>query len=97
MYEERDFMQGLNGLKYFSTIVAIATRTAFSLNRGIGWRIIAGIASAIAMIFGTYWDLVIDWGLLQRNSKNSWLRDKLLVPHNSIYFGAMVSRQNSQS
>ncbi|KAM7487467.1 hypothetical protein LguiB_024951 [Lonicera macranthoides] len=90
LYEEKDFMQGLNGLKYFSTIVAIATRTAFSLNRGIGWRIIAGIASAIAMIFGTYWDLVIDWGLLQRNSKNRWLRDKLLVPHNSIYFGAMV-------
>ncbi|KAH7857419.1 hypothetical protein Vadar_012502 [Vaccinium darrowii] len=83
-------MQGLNGLKYFSTIVAVCMRTAYTLNRGNTWRILAWIASVIAAIFGTYWDLVIDWGLLQKNSKNRWLRDKLLVPHKSVYFAAMV-------
>ncbi|KAE8727897.1 Phosphate transporter PHO1-like protein 3 [Hibiscus syriacus] len=29
-------------------------------------------------------------GLLKRHSKNRWLRDKLLIPNKSIYFGAMI-------
>ncbi|CAL5396471.1 unnamed protein product [Camellia sinensis] len=89
-YEEKDDMQGLNGLKYFITIVALCMRTAYSLNKGLSWNILAWIASAIAAVFSTYWDLVFDWGLLQKKSKNRWLRDKLLVPHKSVYFAAMV-------
>ncbi|GMP58684.1 hypothetical protein CsSME_00022267 [Camellia sinensis var. sinensis] len=89
-YEEKDGMQGLNGLKYFITIVALCMRTAYSLNKGLSWNILAWIASAIAAVFSTYWDLVFDWGLLQKKSKNRWLRDKLLVPHKSVYFAAMV-------
>ncbi|THG06174.1 hypothetical protein TEA_014180 [Camellia sinensis var. sinensis] len=83
-------MQGINALKYFSTIIAVTMRTAYELKQGIGWKTIAFISSLNAAIFGTYWDLVIDWGLLQKNSKNRWLRDKLLVPHNSVYFVAMI-------
>ncbi|CAK9186138.1 unnamed protein product [Ilex paraguariensis] len=90
LYEERDPMQGYNGLKYFSTIVAVCTRTAYSVNKGISWRVIAWIASVIATIFATYWDILIDWGLFNRNSKNRWLRDKLLIPHKTVYFVAMV-------
>ncbi|XP_030956499.1 phosphate transporter PHO1 homolog 3-like [Quercus lobata] len=90
LYEERDPMQGYNGIKYFLTIVAVILRTAYSLNKGMGWKTLAWIFSAIAAIVSTYWDLVIDWGLLQRRSKNRWLRDKLLVPHKSVYFGAMA-------
>ena len=90
LYEERDPMQGYNGIKYFLTIVAVILRTAYSLNNGMGWKTLAWIFSAIAAIVSTYWDLVIDWGLLQRRSENRWLRDKLLVPHKSVYFGAMV-------
>lgn len=86
-------MQGYNGLKYFSTIVAVSTRTAYTLNKGPGWRLIAWIASVIATIASTYWDIVIDWGLLQKKSKNRWLRDKLLIPHRSVYFIAMVRFQ----
>ncbi|XP_057509115.1 phosphate transporter PHO1 homolog 3-like isoform X1 [Actinidia eriantha] len=89
LYEERDFMQGLNGLKYLSTIVAITTRTGYTLKAGNVWKITAWVASVIAMLFGTYWDIVMDWGLFQKNSKNRWLRDKLLIPHNSVYFVAM--------
>ncbi|KAM3743642.1 hypothetical protein ACB098_07G162300 [Castanea mollissima] len=90
LFEEKDPMQGYNGIKYFLTIVAIILRTAYSLNKGMNWKTLAGIFSAIAIIVATYWDLVIDWGLLQRRSKNRWLRDKLLVPHKRVYFGAMV-------
>lgn len=32
----------------------------------------------------------MDWGLLQFKSKNWLLRDKLLIPYRSVYFGAMV-------
>lgn len=91
LYEEKDAMHGLNGLKYFSTILAVSTRTAYTLNNGNVWKLVAWITSANATIFSTYWDIVIDWGLFQRNSKNILLRDKLLVPHKSVYFAAMVS------
>ncbi|XP_004297095.1 PREDICTED: phosphate transporter PHO1 homolog 3-like [Fragaria vesca subsp. vesca] len=90
LFEEKDAHQGYNGLKYFFTIVAVTMRTAYSLNKDVKWKILAGVFSVIAAVSGTYWDLVIDWGLLQRNSKNRWLRDKLLVPYTSVYFGAMV-------
>lgn len=88
-------MQGYNGLKYFLTIVAVCMRTALSLDKGLGWKITAWIFSVSAAIVGTYWDLVFDWGLLNRNSKNRWLRDKLLVPQKSVYFIAMVSYKNT--
>ncbi|KAK2652071.1 hypothetical protein Ddye_011927 [Dipteronia dyeriana] len=90
VYEEKDKMQGYNAVKYFMTIVAISTRSAYSLYMGMGWKIIAEITSVIAAIYCTYWDLVVDWGLLQRHSKNRWLRDKLLVPCKTLYFAAMV-------
>ncbi|XP_052312483.1 phosphate transporter PHO1 homolog 3 isoform X4 [Populus trichocarpa] len=90
LFEEKDPMQGYNGLKYFLTVVAVCLRTAYNINKGDNWKAIAWVFSSIAAIFGTYWDLVFDWGLLQRHSKNRWLRDKLLVPHKSVYFGAMV-------
>ncbi|XVE53190.1 hypothetical protein DITRI_Ditri02bG0183900 [Diplodiscus trichospermus] len=90
LFEEKDLVQGYNGLKYFVTIVALSLRTAYSLNKGLCWEVLALIFSVAAAIVGTYWDLVYDWGLLQRYSKNRWLRDKLLIPRKSVYFGAMV-------
>ncbi|KAK9024182.1 hypothetical protein V6N11_004359 [Hibiscus sabdariffa] len=90
LFEEKAPEQGYNGLKYFITIVALCLRTAYSLNKGIGWEVSAVIFSVAAAIIGTYWDLVHDWGLLKRNSKNRWLRDKLLIPNKSVYFGAMI-------
>ncbi|KAG4931523.1 hypothetical protein JHK86_048484 [Glycine max] len=65
-------------------------RTAYTLNQGMCWTVLAWIFSISTTIFSTYWDLVLDWGFLQRHSKNCWLRDKLLIPHKSVYFAAMV-------
>ncbi|TKY58899.1 Phosphate transporter PHO1-like 3 [Spatholobus suberectus] len=91
LFEEKDPMQGYNGLKYFLTIIAVCLRTAYSLsNNSMVWKVLAGVFSVFAAVASTYWDLVIDWGLLQRHSKNRWLRDKLAVPHKSVYFIAMV-------
>ncbi|KAK4367564.1 hypothetical protein RND71_011356 [Anisodus tanguticus] len=90
LFEEKDSMQGLNGFKYFSTIVALVMRTLYDQKRKTFWKVMAASTSGITTVANTYWDLVIDWGLLQRNSKNRWLRDKLLVPHKIVYFVAIV-------
>jgi hypothetical protein len=55
------------------------------------WKILFISSSSIATIANTYWDIAIDWGLLRRNSRNPWLRDKLIVPYKSVYFVAIVS------
>ncbi|XP_059655037.1 phosphate transporter PHO1 homolog 3-like isoform X2 [Cornus florida] len=90
LYEEKDGMQGLNGLKYFLTIVALSTRTAYALSKDVYWKMAAWVFSVNAAVFSAYWDIVLDWGLLQKKSENRWLRNKLLVPHNSVYIVAMV-------
>ncbi|KAL0693174.1 hypothetical protein Bca4012_060354 [Brassica carinata] len=92
LFEEKNAEQGYNGIKYFLTIVAVCLRTAYSVDKDnqFVWRMLAGIFSAIAAIFSTYWDLVLDWGLLNRTSKNRWLRDKLLIPQKKVYFIAMI-------
>ncbi|KAH6824863.1 EXS family protein [Perilla frutescens var. hirtella] len=90
LFEEKDFVHGYNGLRYFTTIVAVVIRTAFEFRKKIAWKVLALLSSAVAALANTYWDIVIDWGLLQRRSKNLFLRDKLIVPHKNVYFLAMV-------
>ncbi|RZC80973.1 hypothetical protein C5167_043528 [Papaver somniferum] len=77
--EEKDVSQVYNGLKYLLTIIAVLMRTGFDLEKGTSRRAVAIISSAIAAIMSTYWDIVKDWGLLQRHSKNP-----------CVYFIAMV-------
>ncbi|KOM45923.1 hypothetical protein LR48_Vigan06g122900 [Vigna angularis] len=89
-YEEEDINRAFNSLNYLSTITAMVFRTAFELKKGRSWKVLALVTSALAVLQNTYWDIVKDWGLLQRHSKNPYLRDKLILPHRSIYFIAMV-------
>ncbi|KAK2413217.1 EXS (ERD1/XPR1/SYG1) family protein [Trifolium repens] len=92
LVEERKILHGLNGLKYLSTIVAVALRTVSDefYKGNMVWKILFISSSSIATIANTYWDIAIDWGLLRRNSRNPWLRDKLIVPYKSVYFVAIV-------
>lgn len=96
MMEDKDLSHGYNGIKYLLTIVAACLRTAYTLNRGTTWNITAWVFSGVATFYGTYWDIVVDWGLLQRGCKNSFLRDKLLVPHKPVYYAAMVRATRKQ-
>ncbi|KAK4488451.1 hypothetical protein RD792_004215 [Penstemon davidsonii] len=91
LFEEKDLSQGFNGLKYFSTIVALVMRTIYEQRRGMYWKIMAASTSGFTTIYNTYWDIVRDWGLLRKNSKNPWLRDKLLISNKAVYFVAIVS------
>ncbi|PIN13288.1 putative small molecule transporter [Handroanthus impetiginosus] len=90
LFEERDSAHGYNGLRYFLTIVAVIIRTAFELRKKIEWEVLALVSSVIATIGNTYWDIFVDWGLLQRKSKILFLREKSLISHKNVYFVAMV-------
>lgn len=99
-FTEKDMKQGFNALKYFSTIVALVMRTQYELVRAnpsaggsMTWKLLAAATSGVTTIYNTYWDIVIDWGLLRRNSNNPWLRDKLLLASKPVYFVAMVKRK----
>ncbi|XP_048230137.1 phosphate transporter PHO1 homolog 9 [Ricinus communis] len=89
LFEEKDSMHLFNSIKYFLIVTAVAMRTLYELRRGMFWKIFAAATSGTATIIATYWDIVIDWGLLCRNSRNPWLRDKLVISNKSVYFGAM--------
>ncbi|CAL5367765.1 unnamed protein product [Camellia sinensis] len=90
LFEEGNYMHALNTLKYCSTTVAIVMRTGNDEKWGKTWKIMAGSSSAVATLASPYWDIVIDWGLMRRNSRNPWLRDKLLISNKSVYFVAIV-------
>ncbi|CAN1342742.1 Phosphate transporter PHO1 homolog 10 [Linum perenne] len=87
--EERDPMHAVNSIKYLSTIIAVVLRTIFELKKGNTRMVLGLISSAAATAINTYWDVAVDWGLLRRNSKNPYLRDRLLVPYKSVYFVAI--------
>ncbi|KAI3520858.1 hypothetical protein L1887_10310 [Cichorium endivia] len=87
---QKEYGQTMNALKYLSTILAVITRTIYVQRRGMTMRIIAALSSGVATVFNTYWDIKKDWGLLCRNSKNPWLRDRLILSNKSVYFVAMV-------
>ncbi|KAL4319954.1 hypothetical protein GQ457_18G024900 [Hibiscus cannabinus] len=89
-FEEKEAMHGYSSINYILTIVVVIIRSIFELKKGTVWMVWSLVSSAIVTITSIYWDIVIDWGLLQRHSKNPYLRDKLLVPYKSVYFAAMA-------
>ncbi|KAL6551580.1 hypothetical protein OROGR_007734 [Orobanche gracilis] len=90
LFEDKDAKSGLNSLKYFSTIVALVMRTMYDLRRGVFWKVMAASTSGFTTIYNTYWDIIVDWGLLRRKARNPWLRDKLLLSSKAVYFVAIV-------
>ncbi|KAK8522877.1 hypothetical protein V6N12_056570 [Hibiscus sabdariffa] len=89
-FEEKEAMHVYNSINYILTIVAVIIRGIFELKKGMVWMVLALVSSAVAIVTCTYWDIVVDWGLFRRHSKNPYLRDKLLVPYKSVYFAAMA-------
>ncbi|KAG0554364.1 hypothetical protein M758_12G087500 [Ceratodon purpureus] len=88
--EETDSIHMANAGKYLSAMAAVSLRITYSKDPGAGWLAMFFIASSIATIYQVYWDTVIDWGLLRRDSKNKWLRDDLLLKRKWIYFASMA-------
>lgn len=78
--------------KYVSAMVAAGARLSYAQQTESKlWMAIVLVTSLVATMYQLYWDFVRDWGLLNPNSKNPWLRDDLIVKNKSIYYVSIVS------
>ncbi|KDP29335.1 hypothetical protein JCGZ_18256 [Jatropha curcas] len=75
--------------KYVSAMLAAGAKVAYEKERSVGWLCLVVIMSSAATIYQLYWDFVKDWGLLQMNSKNPWLRNELMLRRKFIYYFSM--------
>ncbi|GLJ27005.1 hypothetical protein SUGI_0529160 [Cryptomeria japonica] len=88
--DEKDLAQIANGGKYLSALIAVLIRLKFETSGTNLFLVLFMISSSIATIYQFYWDVVMDWGLLQRKSVNPWLRDQLILKNKRTYFISMV-------
>lgn len=75
--------------KYVSAMLAAGAKVAYEKERSVGWLCLVVVVSSAATIYQLYWDFVKDWGLLQINSKNPWLRNELMLRQKFIYYFSM--------
>ncbi|KAG6546091.1 hypothetical protein Mapa_012497 [Marchantia paleacea] len=89
--DEADQNHLRNAAKYFSAMLAVALRIQHGRDGSAVWSVLFISVSTAATAYQIYWDLVIDWGLLRRDSSNKWLRDNLIMPKKKyIYFLSMI-------
>ncbi|KAI3719932.1 hypothetical protein L6452_20838 [Arctium lappa] len=87
--DEGDTGHLINLGKYVSAMLAAGAKVAYEKEKSVGWLCLVVIISSIATVYQLYWDFVKDWGLLQINSKNPWLRNELILRRKFIYFFSM--------
>ncbi|KAL5723498.1 Phosphate transporter PHO1 1 [Ranunculus cassubicifolius] len=89
-FDEGDISHLANLGKYVSAMLAAGAKVAYEKEQSIGWLCIVVIMSSVATVYQLYWDFVRDWGLLQFNSKNPWLRNELMLRRKIIYYLSMA-------
>ncbi|CAN5951468.1 unnamed protein product [Sphagnum jensenii] len=87
--DEGDKMQLYNSGKYMSAMVAVVLRLAYVSHSSIALLVLFVLSSCFATLYQVYWDVVVDWGLLQQNSKNPGLRDNLILKRKYLYYISM--------
>ncbi|XP_008813337.2 phosphate transporter PHO1-2-like [Phoenix dactylifera] len=75
-----------NAGKYVSAMLAAAARWKYAVEPTPLWLAAVIIFSTAATLYQLYWDFVKDWGLLDPNSRNPWLRDELILKNKCIYY-----------
>ncbi|MCD7450520.1 Xenotropic and polytropic retrovirus receptor 1 [Datura stramonium] len=90
LMEEKDVKHGFNGFTYFSMLLSVVLQSTFRLRKKMTWKVWALASSGVAALANICWDIRMDWGLLQRKSRNFLLRDELLLPHKTAYYVAMI-------
>ncbi|KAJ6910459.1 hypothetical protein NC652_021201 [Populus alba x Populus x berolinensis] len=75
--------------KYVSAMLAAGAKVAYERDNSAGMMWLVVVISSAATIYQLYWDFVMDWGLLQMNSKNPWLRNELVLRRKFIYYFSM--------
>ncbi|CAN6934292.1 unnamed protein product [Brassica oleracea] len=89
-FDEGETSHLVNLGKYVSAMLAAGTKVAYEKERSTGWLCLVVAMSSIATVYQLYWDFVKDWGLLQHNSNNPWLRNQLMLRQKYIYYFSMV-------
>ncbi|XP_010262400.1 PREDICTED: phosphate transporter PHO1-like isoform X2 [Nelumbo nucifera] len=84
--DEGDVNHLANLGKYVSAMLAAGARLTFAMQPTQLWLVMVIITSSIATVYQLYWDFIKDWGLLNRKSKNPWLRDDLILKNKCIYY-----------
>lgn len=85
-FDEYDTNHLANMGKYVSAMVAAGARLTYTRQSNYLWFSIVLVTSVAATIYQLYWDFVKDWGFLNPNSRNPWLRDDLILKNKSIYY-----------
>ncbi|XP_015949415.1 phosphate transporter PHO1 [Arachis duranensis] len=89
-FDDGDVNHLLNMGKYVSAMVAAGARVTYSRQDNHLWFAMVLVTSVVATLYQLYWDFVKDWGLLNPNSKNPWLRDDLILKNKTIYYISMA-------
>ncbi|MCL7030635.1 hypothetical protein MKW94_029892 [Papaver nudicaule] len=85
-FDEGDVNHLANLGKYVSAMFAAGARLTFARQQDHLWMFMVVLTSSIATVYQLYWDFVKDWGILNRKSKNPWLRDDLILKSKNIYY-----------
>ncbi|KAK2354589.1 phosphate transporter PHO1 [Trifolium repens] len=89
-FDEGETSHLINLGKYVSAMLAAGAKVAYEKDKSVGWLCVVVIMSSVATLYQLYWDFVKDWGLLQMNSKNPWLRNELVLRRKASYYFSMV-------
>ncbi|CAN1312777.1 Phosphate transporter PHO1 homolog 1 [Linum perenne] len=88
-FDEGETSHLVNLGKYVSAMLAAGAKVAYEKDSSLGWLCVVVAMSSAATIYQLYWDFVKDWGLLQMDSKNPWLRNELMLRQKFIYYFSM--------
>ncbi|KAF8723961.1 hypothetical protein HU200_020962 [Digitaria exilis] len=89
-FDEGDTSHLVNLGKYVSAMLAAGAKVAYEKDESLASLTLLVAVSSTATVYQLYWDFVMDWGLLQPNSKNPWLRNDLILKRKSIYYLSMA-------
>ncbi|KAG2596184.1 hypothetical protein PVAP13_5KG145200 [Panicum virgatum] len=89
-FDEGDTNHLVNLGKYVSAMLAAGAKVAYEKDESLASLALLVAVSSTATVYQLYWDFVKDWGLLQPNSKNPWLRNDLILKRKYIYYLSMV-------
>lgn len=89
-FDEGQMSHLINLGKYVSAMLAAGAKVAYDKEQSTGCLLLVVTMSSGATVYQLYWDFVKDWGLLQFDSRNPWLRNELIIRRKCIYFFSMV-------
>ncbi|VFQ76843.1 unnamed protein product [Cuscuta campestris] len=85
--DEDDASHLANFGKYLSAMVAAGARLTYARQpESQLWLAIVLATSSTATVYQLYWDFVKDWGFFNLNSKNTLLRDDLVLKNKIVYY-----------